>query len=160
MTQNIYDNPEFFENYSQMERSIRGLEGAPEWHSIRALVPELRGRRVVDLGCGYGWFCRWASEQGAAHVLGLDVSEKMLQRAIGDTSDERITYRRVDMESLDLPEASFDLAYSSLALHYIPDLKKLLTTIHRALVPGGHLIFSIEHPIFMAPTHPGWRVAS
>ncbi len=82
MTQNIYDNPEFFENYGLMERSLRGLEGAAEWPSMRALAPNLSGRRVVDLGCGYGWFCRWASEQGAAHVLGLDVSEKCLARAM------------------------------------------------------------------------------
>lgn len=158
MTQNIYDNPEFFENYSRMERSVRGLDGAPEWPSLRRLMPDLHGGRVVDLGCGYGWFCRWASEHGAAQVLGLDVSEKMLQRAMADTSDGRITYRRVDMETLELPEASFDVAYSSLALHYIADLSTLLMTVHRALVPGGHLIFSIEHPIYMAPTRPGWQV--
>ena len=158
VTQNIYDNAEFFENYSLMERSLRGLNGAPEWASMRALVPDLHGRRVVDLGCGYGWFCRWASEQGAAQVLGLDVSEKMLARATADTSDDRITYRRVDMDSLELPEASFDVAYSSLALHYIADLARLLTTVHQALGPGGHLIFSIEHPIGMASTRPGWLV--
>ena len=158
MTQNIYDDPRFFENYSLMERSVRGLAGAPEWSSMRRLVPDLRDRRVMDLGCGYGWFCRWASEQGAAHVLGLDVSEKMLARARAADPDGRITYRRVDMELLELPEASFDVAYSSLALHYIEDLGKVLTTVHRALAPGGHLIFSIEHPIYMAPTHPGWRV--
>ncbi len=62
------------------------------------------------------------------------------------------------METLELPEASFDVAYSSLALHYIADLGKLLTTVHRALTRGGHLIFSIEHPIYMASTRPGWRV--
>src|SRR5690606_19549144 len=107
-----------------------------------------------DLGCGFGWFCRWAHEQGAAHVLGLDVSENMLARARAATSDTAITYVRADLERLDLREASFDLAYSSLALHYIEDLAGLLSTVHRALVPGAHLIFSIEHPIYMAPTHP------
>src|SRR6476469_9678128 len=103
MTQNIYNNPEFFENYSLMKRSVKGLDGASEWPSMRRLVPDLRGRRVVDLGCGYGWFCRWASEQGAAQVLGLDLSEKMLARAMAADPDGRITYRRVDMESLELP---------------------------------------------------------
>ncbi|WP_119460350.1 class I SAM-dependent methyltransferase [Rhodospirillaceae bacterium SYSU D60014] len=158
MAQNIYDTPEFFEGYSQLGRSVEGLAGAAEWPALRALIPDLHGLEVVDLGCGFGWFCRWAREQGAAHVLGLDVSEKMLARARAATSDAAITYVRADLERLDLPEASFDLAYSSLALHYIVDLAGLLAKVHRALIPGAHLIFSIEHPIYMAPAHPGWSV--
>ena len=62
------------------------------------------------------------------------------------------------MELLDLPEAAFDLVYSSLALHYIEDLADFAAKVHHALVPGGHLVFSIEHPIYMAPRHPGWLV--
>ena len=59
---------------------------------------------------------------------------------------------------LTLPEAAFDLAYSSLALHYIADLAPLLETLHRALVPGGRLVFSMEHPIYTAPSSPGWAI--
>ncbi|MCF3946869.1 class I SAM-dependent methyltransferase [Acidiphilium sp. AL] len=158
MTQNIYDNPTFFEGYSRLNRSVEGLAGAPEWPALRVLLPDLRGRKVVDFGCGFGWFCRWARQQGAARVLGIDVSEKMLARAKAATSDAAITYTRTDLEHLDLPDASFDLAYSALALHYIENLSGLLATIHRALVPGAHLIFSAEHPIYTAPTHPGWSV--
>ena len=156
MTQNIYDNPEFFEGYSRLGRSVEGLAGAAEWPSLKAMLPDLHGLRVVDLGCGYGWFCRWASEHGAAQVLGLDVSEKMLDRARSMTSDPRIAYAWADLETLDLPEASFDLAYSSLTFHYIEDLAGLFATVHRALAPGASLVFSIEHPIYMAPAHPDW----
>ena len=151
MTQNIYDNPEFFAGYSRLGRSVEGLEGAPEWPALSALLPELRGRKAVDLGCGFGWFCRWAREQGAAEVLGIDVSENMLVRARADTADAAITYLRADMERVELPEAAFDVAYSSLALHYIENLERLLANVHRALVPGGYLVFSAEHPIFTAP---------
>ena len=119
MTQNIYDNPEFFAGYTRLGRSVEGLEGAAEWPALRALLPELRGRKVVDLGCGFGWFCRWAREQGAAEVLGIDVSERMLARARADTTDAAITYLRTDLERVELAEAAFDVAYSSLALHYI-----------------------------------------
>jgi ubiquinone/menaquinone biosynthesis C-methylase UbiE len=160
MTQNIYDNPEFFAGYSRLGRSVEGLEGAAEWPALRALLPELRGLRVVDLGCGFGWFCRWAREQGAAAVLGIDVSEKMLARARDTTTDPAITYLRADLERLELPEAGFDLAYSSLALHYIEDLAGLLAKTYRALVPGGLLVFSAEHPIFTAPANPGWSVGA
>jgi SAM-dependent methyltransferase len=159
MTQNIYDNPEFYQGYSRLGRSVEGLEGAAEWPALRALLPELCGRRVLDLGCGFGWFCRWAREQGAAKVLGIDVSENMLTRARATTADAAITYLRADMERLDLPEGAFDLVYSSLALHYIANLAGLMMNVRRALVPGGHLLFSAEHPIYTAPTHPGWVAA-
>jgi ubiquinone/menaquinone biosynthesis C-methylase UbiE len=158
MAQNIYDNPEFFEGYSRLGRSVEGLEGAAEWPALRALLPDLRGLKVLDLGCGFGWFCRWAREQGAAKVLGIDVSEKMLARARATTTDAAISYAGADMERLDLPAASFDLAYSSLALHYIEDLGGLLAGVHGVLVPGGKLVFSVEHPIYTAPSHPGWSV--
>ena len=62
------------------------------------------------------------------------------------------------MERLALPEASFHLIYSSLALHYVQDLGGLLATAHNALVPGGCLVFSVEHPIFTAPRQPGWSI--
>ncbi len=156
MTQNIYDNETFFEGYSQLPRSIHGLDGAPEWAALQALLPDLRGRRVLDLGCGFGWFCRWARAHGAASVLGIDVSERMLARARTETRDPVISYVRTDLERLDLPAGSFDLAYSSLALHYIENLASLMARVHAALVPGGKLIFSVEHPIFTAPANPGW----
>jgi SAM-dependent methyltransferase len=158
MTQNIYDNPTFFAGYSQLGRSVDGLDGAAEWPALRAMLPDPRGVRIVDLGCGFGWFCRWVREQGAAAVLGLDVSEKMLTRARSETSDTAIRYARADLERFDLPAASFDLAYSSLAFHYIEDLDRLLTTVHDALASGGHLVFSVEHPIYTAPSNPGWTV--
>jgi SAM-dependent methyltransferase len=160
MTQNIYDSEEFFEGYSRLRRSIEGLDGAPEWPALRALLPHLRGRRVLDLGCGFGWFCRWARQQGAAYVLGIDISEKMLARARAATEDSLITYVRADMENLKLSSRSLDLVYSSLALHYVENLSRLVSQISRALVPGGRLVFSVEHPIFTAPSEPQWCPAS
>ena len=55
-----------------------------------------------------------------------------------------------------MPRAAFDLAYSSLAFHYIENLDRLFDTVRGALVPGGRLVFSVEHPIYTAPTNPGW----
>jgi SAM-dependent methyltransferase len=156
MTQNIYDDDTFFAAYSRLRRSVEGLDGAPEWPNLRALLPDLTGRAVLDLGCGFGWFCRWAREAGAVRVLGLDVSENMLARSRATTDDPAITYARADLESLDLPAGSFDVAYSSLALHYIRNLAGMLAMVHGALVPGGVLVFSAEHPIFTAPSAPGF----
>ncbi|WP_202303883.1 class I SAM-dependent methyltransferase [Dryocola clanedunensis] len=156
MTQNIYDNPAFFAGYATLDRSIKGLDGAPEWATMQKLLPELKGKNVVDLGCGYGWFCRYARDQGAAEVLGLDVSVKMLEKAQEMTSGNGIVYRREDLEQLQLPAASVDLFYSSLALHYLENIPTLFSTIFDALVPGGRLVFSAEHPIYTAALHQGW----
>ncbi len=114
----------------------------------------MAGCRVVDLGCGFGWFSRWAAEAGAASVLGIDLSERMLERAAAATADHRITYQRQDLDVVELPEGAFDVAYSSLALHYLSDLARILATIRGSLVPGGAFVFSIEHPIYSAPSHP------
>jgi SAM-dependent methyltransferase len=156
MTQNIYDDETFFQGYSRLPRSVRGLDGAPEWPALRALLPDLRGRTVLDLGCGYGWFCRWAESRSAARVLGIDVSEKMLARARADTPGGAIAYERADLESVALERRAFDLVYSALALHYVADLGRLVAEIAGALTPGGRLVVSVEHPIYTAPAKPGW----
>ena len=160
MTQNIYDDDDFFRGYSRLPRSIEGLDAAPEWPALRALLPELKRLRVLDLGCGFGWFCRWAREQGSASVLGIDVSEKMLARAREATRDPAIAYTRADMEQIELPPVAFDLVYSSLALHYVEKLERLTSIVHRALVSGGSFVFSVEHPIFTAPSEPKWSTNS
>ncbi|CAM6768182.1 class I SAM-dependent methyltransferase [Enterobacter hormaechei] len=156
MAQNIYDNPAFFEGYAQLPRSVQGLNGAPEWPAFKAMLPDLTGKAVVDLGCGYGWFCRAARELGASDVTGVDISEKMLARAAELTDDNRIHYQRSDLESLQLRENSLDLVYSSLALHYLPELDALFARVQRALKPGGSLVFSMEHPIYTCATRQGW----
>jgi 2-polyprenyl-3-methyl-5-hydroxy-6-metoxy-1,4-benzoquinol methylase len=159
MTQNIYDQPDFFLGYSQLRRSVHGLDGAAEWPAIRSMLPDLKGMDIIDLGCGFGWFSRWAIDQGATHVFGIDVSENMLAQAKA-TEHPNITYRQADLEHLTLPRASFDLAYSSLVLHYIEDIRGLFATIHGALRPGGHIVFSTEHPIYTAPTSPQWATGA
>jgi SAM-dependent methyltransferase len=158
LAQNIYDDRVFFAGYSTLPRSVFGLDGAPEWPAVRAQLPDLTGKRVLDLGCGFGWFARWARAQGAAHVLGLDLSENMISRARRDTHDAGVEYRITDLERGEFPRSSFDLAYSSLAFHYIEDFERLVRNVHGALRPGGRLVFTIEHPIYMAPRNPGWGV--
>jgi SAM-dependent methyltransferase len=156
VSQNIYDDPVFFEGYSRLRRSIEGLDGAAEWPALRAMLPDMRGLKVVDLGCGMGWFCRWARAAGAAEVLGLDLSSRMLEQARAASSDPAIAYELADLANLDLPPAAFDLAYSSLAFHYVADGARLYQAVGGCLARGGRLVFSTEHPIYMAPTNPSW----
>jgi SAM-dependent methyltransferase len=157
MPQNIYDNPEFFAGYSQFQRSREGLSGAPEWPALRDMLPPMQGLRVLDLGCGFGAFARWAAEMGAQQVLGIDLSEKMLEEAQARTQNPRVTYRLGDITRIDLTDDSFDLVYSSLAFHYVEDFGAICATVRRLLAPGGRFVFSVEHPLFTAPSNPEWQ---
>lgn len=156
MAQNIYDNLDFFSGYSQLPRQVHGLDGAPEWPTIRAMLPSIAQKRIADLGCGFGWVSRWMREQGASTVLGLDLSENMIRRAMTDTNDPAIEYRIADLEALELPESAFDLVFSALTFHYLRDFDRLVRTVHNALIPAGDFVFTIEHPIFMAAAHQHW----
>ena len=65
MKENKYNNSHFFSQYSQMSRSVEGLKGAGEWHVLQKMLPDFAGKRVLDLGCGFGWHCAYAIEQHA-----------------------------------------------------------------------------------------------
>ena len=85
----------------------------------------LLGKRVLDIGCGYGWHCKYAVEQGAAQVLGIDISHKMLDEAQKRNADPKIEYRLCGIEDYDYPAAAWDCVVSNLALHYIADLDRV-----------------------------------
>lgn len=157
MKQNKYDDPDFFEKYSQMARSIGGLDAAGEWHILRGMLPELKDKNVLDLGCGYGWHCRYAREQGARSVLGMDISEKMIERARAFNEDSGITYLQTAIEDIDFAPGQFDVVISSLALHYIEDFAGVCRKIYDSLAPGGSFILSMEHPVFTAVAAQDWH---
>ncbi|MGC6767576.1 class I SAM-dependent methyltransferase [Enterococcus sp. LJL51] len=156
MKENHYDKQTFFEKYSQMERSKKGLDGAGEWQTLQTLLPAFSGKRVLDLGCGYGWHCIYAAEQGAASVIGVDLSEKMLAIAKEKTHYPQVKYLHAGIEDVDFPEDSFDIVLSSLALHYIPSFELVAQHVAKFLVSGGTFVFSVEHPIFTAEGKQDW----
>ncbi len=153
-----YDDPAFFLQYAQMPRSRQGLAAAGEWAQFSRMFPPLTGRRVLDLGCGYGWHCRFAAEQGAAEVLGLDLSEKMLEKA--RSMGGEIQYRLCGIENYEYPEAAWDLVVSNLALHYVADLDRVFSLVRRTLAEEGVFLFNIEHPVFTAGVGQEWVYGS
>lgn len=156
MKQNIYDDPDFFARYSEMPRSLGGLESAGEWPAFRCLLPDLRGRRVLDLGCGFGWHCRYARRNGAKSVVGVDLSARMLARAAAATQDEAIEYRQMAIEDARFKDEQFDVVLSSLAFHYIEHFQDVCRNVSRWLAEGGSFVFSVEHPIFTCLPEQQW----
>lgn len=156
MKENKYDDDVFFNKYKEMNRSVQGLEGAGEWSQLKRLLPDFKGKRVLDLGCGYGWHCIYAAEHGAAAVTGTDISQKMLAVAMEKSRGYDITYQCSAMEDLHFPPASFDVVISSLAFHYVKDFKPLVLSIAEWLVPQGQFVFSVEHPVFTSYGSQDW----
>jgi ubiquinone/menaquinone biosynthesis C-methylase UbiE len=157
MKQNIYDVPGFFESYQRMRDRQNGLNAVLEQPAILALLPEVKGMSVLDLGCGSGDLCRRIKALGAKRVVGVDISSKMLELAHKDVP-AGISFQHSAMEDLKFSPETFDLIVSSLAFHYVKDLKDLLYNIYRWLKSGGILLFSNEHPIFTCSQgiHHGW----
>jgi SAM-dependent methyltransferase len=115
--------------------------------AMLALLPEpINELRILDAGCGPGWYADWFLARGA-DVTGVDVSPKMIELARQRTGG-RGTFHVADLgQRLDfLTDHTFDLVFSALALHYIPDWRTPLGEFHRVLRPGGLLIFSTDHP--------------
>lgn len=156
MKQNKYDDENFFSAYEKMPRSINGLEGAGEWHVLKALLPELRDKSILDLGCGFGWHCRYAREQQARAVIGVDISEKMLQKAREKTDDHLISYIRMPIEDINFSDEQFDVVISSLAFHYVKSFEGICKKVYKYLKPGGSFVFSVEHPIFTSRDEQDW----
>ncbi len=162
MKENKYDNEQFFEAYSNFPRSVEGLTAAGEWHELQKMMPNFAGKRVLDIGCGFGWHCIYAAQQGASYVLGTDISEKMLATATEKTNQlekdvaSKIEYKKLAMEDINFPPNSFDVVISSLAFHYTPHFEEVCKRIYACLTTGGGFVFSVEHPVFTAQGTQNW----
>ncbi len=153
---NEYENEKFFYEYAKMSRSKEGLSAAGEWHQLKPLFPPLQGKTVLDLGCGYGWHCKFAADQGAIQVLGLDLSQKMINKAKRRNGSNQIQYRVCGIEEYEYPENTWDCVVSNLALHYIEHIETVFQKVHSTLKPQGTFIFNIEHPVFTAGVGQDW----
>ncbi|QUH19491.1 class I SAM-dependent methyltransferase [Alkaliphilus sp. B6464] len=157
MSQNIYDNDVFFEKYRELRNNQNNYNTLIEQPAIKALIPDLKGKTVLDLGCGYGNNCIDFIKKGALSVVGIDISHKMLEVARKENSNELVEYMLMDMNEIGGLTQKFDLVFSSLAFHYVKDFKKLLYDIRVLLNDGGILLYSQEHPYTTAPKiGPTW----
>ncbi len=113
-----------------------------------SLLPEVKGKRVFDAGCGPGVYSEWLIEHGA-EIVAVDASPKMIELAkqrLGRATD----IRQADLSKplSFLHDSSFDVVLSPLVLDYIEDWHSTFAEFYRVLRPGGHFVFSITHPLF------------
>ena len=145
--QNIFDNETFFTEYRKLREREVNANNLFEIPTLTGLLPDLEGKRILDLGCGSGERCMDYIKHGAAKVTGIDISEKMLEAAKTENADPCITYIRMPMEDIGKLTETFDVAISSLALHYVEDFEGVVKNVYRLLSDGGIFLFSQEHPL-------------
>lgn len=148
--QNVYDDDRFFENFLKSRNSEANFNDCIETPILFSMLPDLRGKTILDVGCGMGQHAKKFAEMGAKSVLGTDISEKMLTFAKEHNSAGNISYRQLAMEDLGKINTQFDLVTSSLVFDYAEDFAGLMREIHRLMKPDAELVFSMSHPIVTA----------
>lgn len=133
-----------------MRENPSAANGIVEKPALFSLCPDFENKTVLDLGCGYGENCRESAKLGAKLVIGIDISEKMLQIATAENARHNIRFLRMSMNDFSSLNQKFDIVLSSLAVHYVEDFDALLTTVFDLLHDGGWFIFSQEHPLTTA----------
>jgi len=116
------------------------------------LIPDLAGKRILELGCGSGHSLAYLSEnRNAGELWGLDISEEQICFT-RELLDKKGIPAKLYLCSMDenpgIPEDYFDLIVSVYSLGWTPDLPHTLELVHSYLRPGGMFIFSWEHPAY------------
>lgn len=144
----FYDNPEVFATYLERRGQPTSANCTLELPIIRSLLPELKDLSILDLGCGDAALAPELIKAGARQYFGIDGSDKMIELASGKRPDPKIRIAHGFIENPELyrPD-TYDLVLSRLAFHYIESLEVLFERIYQTLRPGGHLVFSAEHPV-------------
>jgi 2-polyprenyl-3-methyl-5-hydroxy-6-metoxy-1,4-benzoquinol methylase len=107
--QNIYDNKDFLEDYLKLRENPSAANDIVEKPALFSLCPVFSGKFVLDLGCGYGENCKEFSRLGAEKVIGIDISQKMLDIAIGENTYENVSFKRMSMSDLSALTEKFDV---------------------------------------------------
>lgn len=152
MSQNKYDDPNFFNEYMKIrkeEDNANIIEEAPALFSL--INNDLTNLSILDLGCGFGQNSNVLLNRKASRVVGVDISSNMINLANQINNNHNTSYYCMDMENIDTIHEKFDLVISSLAVHYVKDFNKLVKDIYNLLNEKGEFIFSQEHPITLAP---------
>jgi SAM-dependent methyltransferase len=114
------------------------------------LLGDLRGKRVLELGCG-GAQCSIAFAKAGATVIGVDHSDAQLAfaRQLCEREEARVDLRLGDLAELAFLRAdSVDLVFSAYAFGYVEDLNRVFRQAHRVLKAGAPLVFSLQHPAY------------
>ncbi|MCL5102216.1 MAG: class I SAM-dependent methyltransferase [Candidatus Marsarchaeota archaeon] len=114
--------------------------------NMHKMLPNLKGKSVLCLGCGGGAECAYIKRRGASRVIGIDLSEAMIEHA-------RSTYKGIDfmvmsLDDIQIKNEKFDVVYADMSVHYASSIEKLMKRVSSLLKRKGLFIFSMTHPLY------------
>jgi SAM-dependent methyltransferase len=141
-----------YDNYSDQWQNKRksGRHYAHDFlekPAIYSYLDNLKGKRVLCLGCGSGEECDNLVQKSAKKVVGVDSSKYLIEAAKFSYSNPKMEFLCSKIEDLDFDENSFDLIFSSLTLHYVENWEVLFKKLNRWLTKDGKIVFSTHHPL-------------
>lgn len=136
------------------------LSGDDTYHA-KVIAPNLvrmvgagQGMRVLDIGCGEGYFTRHLAESGA-QVEGADIAKELIAKAQKQSPD--IRYRVASADALAFAkEGEYDVVTCVLALQNMEKLEATMKEAARVLAPDGTFVFVLNHPAFRIPKRSSW----
>lgn len=140
----------YYEAFTEGENSF---SQAIEMPIVDKMLPSLNNKKVLDLGCGTGRFTFEFERQGPSKIIGIDLSETMLDiaRYKGETWSSSVKFLKGDVSNFKtLVDDKFDFIFSSTTLHFIEELKPVLQQMYDVLEEKGTCILSLIHPVFSA----------
>ena len=120
---------------------------------LLAMAEPVAGKRVLDLGCGEGYFARHLKARGASTVIGVDQSARMIEMAQQQEAAEPLEidyYQGCATDLTMIPERSFDMTIAVFLFNYltVEQSRACMTEVARVLKPGGRFLFAVPHPAF------------
>ena len=144
----FYDEDELFERYrAAVHPGPATANFVMEEPALLDAIGDVRGLRVLDLGCGDAAIGRRLLDAGCRAYLGIDASARMIDAARDALVGTPGEARREPIERFAAAVGSLDLVISRLALHYVEDLDAVLAACRDCLAPGGRLVFTVVHPV-------------
>lgn len=144
--------------YDEIGETYEGFKALPmarypERASFLRMLGDIRGRSVLDLACGTGFYTRQIKRLGARDVLGVDISGEMVAaaRRIEEDAPLGVRYAVGDAAALPAPERPFDVATAVYLLNYADDaaaMERMCRGVHRSLAPGGEFLVLTQAPGF------------
>lgn len=148
----VYGDKEFAQSYANRieYNSHNALYERP---ATISLIPDVKGKKVLDAGCGPGNYSDWFTNKGAI-VTAIDYSDEMVRLTTERLGDNISVYTANLNMPLEFKDDEFDLILSSMVVHYIRDWNNLFSEFNRVLKKNGVLVFSMHHPFMDFSFHP------
>lgn len=139
--------------YELFNNSADSYSYAIEWPCIQELLPDLRGKSVLDFGCGTGIFTFLLEKYYPSKLVGIDLSDEMLKLALAKAKEKHSCAQFILGDANQLAsyfDEPFDLVFSSTTTHYLTNLVELFDNVKRVLKEDGTCILSVIHPVYSA----------